>query len=50
MIWLIIGGVIVLLFGLYKAGPGGQRNERNKKNRSQDKLRDALEKFIRRRK
>jgi len=45
MIWLIAGGVAALLFGMYKAGPGSQKNNIKKQSQRQDQLRQAMEKY-----
>ncbi|MEO7309249.1 MAG: hypothetical protein ABIX01_02540 [Chitinophagaceae bacterium] len=45
MIWIVFGGVVALLFGMYKLGPGSNRNDVNKQRQRQDQLKQAMEKY-----
>ncbi len=45
MIWIIIGGVLALLFGMYKAGPGSNKNNVTKQRQHQEQLKQAMEKY-----
>ena len=45
MIWLIIGGALALLFGMYKAGPGSNKNNITKQRQNHDQLKQAMEKY-----
>jgi len=45
MIWLILGGVLTLLFGMYKAGPGSTKKNISKQWQRQDQLKKAMEEY-----
>ncbi len=45
MIWIIIGGVLALLFGMCKAGPGNNKSNVTKQRQHQEQLKQAMEKY-----
>jgi len=49
MIWLVIGGILALLFGMYKAGPGSQSKNKEDLAQKQALLRKLLENFKKKR-
>ncbi|MES2775741.1 MAG: hypothetical protein V4722_16320 [Bacteroidota bacterium] len=45
MIWIVFGGVVTLLLGMYKFGPGSNKRDVKKQRQHQDQLKQVMEKY-----